>query len=119
MLRLSRAGSKKRPVYHLVAADRRARRDGRFIENLGYYMPTRDILMLKLDRVEHWKSVGAQMTDTAAALIKRAAKHGNTAPAPKAKPAVEAKPAPEAAAPAPAPAAEAKPAEAPKSDAAS
>ncbi len=74
MLRLSRAGSKKRPVYHLVAADRRARRDGRFIENLGYYIPGRKVLELKLDRVNHWRSIGAQMTDTAAALVRKAGK---------------------------------------------
>lgn len=72
MLRLARAGSKKRPVYHLVAADRRARRDGRFIENLGYYVPSRDILVLRQDRIDHWLSVGAQATDTAGAIIKKA-----------------------------------------------
>lgn len=71
MLRLARAGSKKRPVYHLVAADRRARRDGRFKENLGYYIPARDLLVLKHDRIDHWMSVGAQMTETAKSLVKK------------------------------------------------
>lgn len=116
MLRLSRAGSKKRPVYHLVAADKRSRRDGRFIENLGYYWPSRDILVLKQDRIDHWMSVGAQMTETARALIKKARKNGNTppkgkpAPVPAPAPKVEAKP---EAKPAPAPA-EAPAPEAPK-----
>lgn len=87
MLRLARAGSKKRPVYHLVAADRRARRDGRFIENLGYYMPSRDILVLKQDRIAHWLSVGAQTTETAGALIKKARRHGNQEPVAKVRPA--------------------------------
>ena len=74
MLRLARAGSKKRPVYHLVAADRRARRDGRFKENLGYYIPSREILVLKQDRIDHWLSMGARATETASGLIKRARK---------------------------------------------
>ena len=86
MLRLSRAGSKKRPVYHLVAADRRARRDGRFIENLGYYWPARDILVLKQDRIDHWLSVGAQMTDTARALVRKARREGNSEPVAKPRP---------------------------------
>ena len=86
MLRLARAGSKKRPVYHLVAADRRARRDGRFIENLGYYIPARDILVLKQDRIDHWLAVGAQQTDTAKALIKKAKRDGNKEPVAKARP---------------------------------
>jgi small subunit ribosomal protein S16 len=81
MLRLARAGSKKRPVYHLVAADKRARRDGRFIENLGYYIPTRDILVLQQDRIDQWVNVGAQMTDTAKALVKKARKQGPRPPA--------------------------------------
>lgn len=100
MLRLARAGSKKRPVYHLVAADRRARRDGRFIENLGYYMPTRDIMVLKYDRIDHWLSVGAQPTDTAKSLIKKGRRHGNQEPTPKVRPAPAAKPATETPAPA-------------------
>ena len=70
-LRLARAGSKKRPVYHLVAADRRARRDGRFVENLGYYIPNRKVLVLKHDRIDYWLGVGAQVTDTARGLINK------------------------------------------------
>ncbi len=99
-LRLARAGTKKRPVYHLVAADRRARRDGKFVENLGYYVPARKILVLKHERVDYWLSVGAHTSDTARQLIKKAKKEGNTEPkakpdyVPPPPPKVEAKPAP-------------------------
>lgn len=117
MLRLARAGSKKRPVYHLVAADRRARRDGRFIENLGYHVPARDILVLKMDRIEYWLSQGAQLTVTARSLIKAAKKAppAEEAPAPEvaAAPAAEQPAAPvateQAAAPVEAPAAAEEP----------
>ena len=84
-LRLSRAGTKKRPVYHLVAADKRARRDGRFVENLGYFIPARNVLVLKHDRINYWLSVGAATTEVAARLIKRARNEGNTEPAAKPK----------------------------------
>lgn len=103
-LRLARRGTKKRPVYHLVAADRRARRDGRFVENLGYYIPGRNVLVVKQDRVDYWLGVGAQATETAHHLIRRARKHGNrepvakpkyTPPPSKAKPAEKKKPADE------------------------
>lgn len=121
-LRLSRAGTKKRPVYHLVAADKRARRDGRFVENLGYFIPNRDVLVLKQDRIDYWLSVGAQTTATAKQLIRKARSKGNVEPVakptyeppaveavvPKAEPKAEAKA--EAAPEAP-PAEEAKPAE--------
>lgn len=90
-LRLSRAGTKKRPVYHLVAADKRARRDGRFVENLGYFIPNRNVLVLRQDRIDYWLSVGAQTTETAKALIKKARISGNTEPV--AKPAYEPPPA--------------------------
>jgi small subunit ribosomal protein S16 len=86
-LRLSRAGTKKRPVYHLVAADKRARRDGRFVENLGYFIPNRDVLVLKQDRIAYWLSVGAQTTSTAKQLIRKARSQGNVEPT--AKPAYE------------------------------
>lgn len=84
-LRLSRAGTKKRPVYHLVAADKRARRDGRFVENLGYFIPNRDVLVLKQDRVDYWLSVGAQTTETALQVIKKARSKGNVEPLAKPK----------------------------------
>jgi small subunit ribosomal protein S16 len=84
-LRLARAGTKKRPVYHLVACDSRARRDGRFIENLGYYIPGRNVLVLKNDRVEHWLKVGATPSETAGHLIKKSKLHGNIQPVAKPK----------------------------------
>jgi len=75
-IRLRRDGAKKRPFYHVVAADSRRARDGRFIEQLGYYNPivaaeAEPILVLKEERVKYWLSVGAQPTDTAAALLKK------------------------------------------------
>ncbi len=73
-LRLTRRGAKKKPFYRIVAADSRSPRDGRFIEQLGYYDPMRDPLVLKVDleRVDHWLSVGAQPSETVASLITRA-----------------------------------------------
>lgn len=91
MLRLARAGTKKRPVYHVVAADRRARRDGRFVEQLGYFVPARDVLVVNHERVDYWLEKGAQPSETVDKLIKQAKKHGNTEPA--AKPAYEPPPA--------------------------
>ena len=73
-LKLSRAGSKKRPVYHLVAKDSRTRRDGRFIENLGYYMPQRKIIVFKHDRIDYWLSQGATTSETAKNLIRKSRK---------------------------------------------
>jgi len=70
-LRLSRVGTKKRPVFHLIATDSRSARDGRFIEKLGYFIPARDILVVNNDRVEYWLTVGALPSDTAKTLIKR------------------------------------------------
>jgi len=75
-LRLRRDGSKKRPFYHLVAADSRRARNGRFIEELGYYNPivaaaAEPTLVLKDDRIRYWLSVGAQPSETAAALLKK------------------------------------------------
>ena len=75
-IRLRRDGAKKRPFYHVVAADERRARNGRFIEQLGYYNPivaadAEPILVLKEDRVRYWLSVGAQPSDTAAALLKK------------------------------------------------
>jgi ribosomal protein S16 len=73
-IRLRRDGARKRPFYHVIAADSRRARNGRYIEELGYYNPivaadAAPILVLKEDRVRYWLSVGAQPTDTAAALL--------------------------------------------------
>lgn len=72
-IRLQRHGAKKRPFYRVVAADQRARRDGRFIELLGTYNPLTEppTIRLKGDRVNYWLGVGAQPSETAAWLIKQ------------------------------------------------
>ena len=73
-LRLTRMGRRKRPFYRIVAADSRARRDGRHIEILGYYNPMTDPATIKLDleRVDYWLGVGASPSDTVGHLIQRA-----------------------------------------------
>ncbi|AUD78418.1 30S ribosomal protein S16 [Kangiella profundi] len=77
-IRLARGGSKKRPFYHVVVADVRARRDGRFIERVGFFNPVargnEERLRLDNDRIQHWIGEGAQTTDRVAALIKQATK---------------------------------------------
>jgi small subunit ribosomal protein S16 len=72
-IRLQRFGAKKRPFYRMVAADSRAPRDGRFLEQLGTYDPMLDppAINLKSERLEYWLSVGAQPTQTAASVIRR------------------------------------------------
>lgn len=76
-IRLQRHGTKHAPVYRLVAADSRMKRDGRFLEILGTYRPRArgqdQVLQFKSDRINHWLSVGALPSDTAHALIKKAA----------------------------------------------
>ena len=81
-IRLARAGTTKRPYYHVVIADARSPRDGRFIEKVGHYDPkladTSKRVTLVTERIQHWLSVGAQPTDRvlrfldAAGLAKRA-----------------------------------------------
>jgi small subunit ribosomal protein S16 len=68
VIRLARAGTKKRPVYHIVAADSRSPRDGRFIERLGYFNPLLpkdkpERLKLDMDKVKAWMAKGAQPSD--------------------------------------------------------
>ena len=78
IIRLARAGAKKRPFYHLVATDKRKARDGRFIERLGYYNPSATgadkKLVLDTSRVEHYRKNGAQLSDRVAFLLKNEAK---------------------------------------------
>lgn len=73
-IRLSRGGAKKQPFYHIVATDSRARRDGRYIERLGYYNPVArgDSIATQVDlsRIDHWVGVGAQMSDRVRKIIK-------------------------------------------------
>jgi small subunit ribosomal protein S16 len=78
VIRLARGGSKGRPFFNIVAADKRIRRDGRFIERLGFYNPTakggEEGLRVAQDRVTYWKSVGAQASPTVERLIAQAQK---------------------------------------------
>ena len=74
VIRLARGGSKKRPFYNLVAADSRNRRDGRFIERVGFYNPVgndgAENLRIALDRVQHWTSNGAQLSPAVERLVR-------------------------------------------------
>ncbi len=76
VIRLSRGGAKNRPFYNVVVADSRNRRDGRFIERIGFYNPLAsegaEGLRIQLDRVAHWKDKGAQMSETVSRLVKKA-----------------------------------------------
>lgn len=78
MIRLARAGAKKRPFYHVVATDRRSSRDGRFVERLGYYNPAATgadaKLVLDNARLDYYTKNGAQLSDRVAFLVKGAAK---------------------------------------------
>lgn len=73
-IRLARHGAKKRPYYRIVVADARARRDGRFIEQVGRYNPCAEPTLIEFDaeKLEKWLANGAQPTESVAALIKRA-----------------------------------------------
>ena len=73
-IRLKRMGSKKNPFYRIVVADVKAPRDGRFIDEVGYYNPLTEPVELKVDaeKVTKWMKTGAQPTDTVRALIKKA-----------------------------------------------
>jgi len=72
-IRLARGGSKKRPFYNIVVADSRNRRDGRFIERLGFYNPlatgNSESLRVDRERLAYWKGVGAQTSDTVARIV--------------------------------------------------
>ena len=76
VIRLRREGSHDNPIFRVVAADGRYRRDGRFLEILGHYDPSNDKtgLTLNLDKVNQWIANGAKPSDTVSSLIKRAAK---------------------------------------------
>ena len=78
VIRLSRGGSKARPFFNIVVADKRTRRDGAFIERLGFYNPTarggEEGLRIAQDRLTYWKGVGAQSSPTVDRLIKQASK---------------------------------------------
>lgn len=78
VIRLARGGAKKRPFYNIVAADSRNRRDGRFIERVGFYNPmaseSEKGLVINAERLAYWKQNGAQLSPTVERLAKQAAK---------------------------------------------
>ncbi|MBA2711645.1 MAG: 30S ribosomal protein S16 [Tatlockia sp.] len=74
VIRLSRAGAKKRPFYNMVVTDSRKRRDGGYIERIGYFNPVargQEVrLHLEMDKLTHWKNIGAQLSDRVSSLVK-------------------------------------------------
>ena len=80
-IRLKRMGAKKNPFYRIVVADSRSPRDGRFIEEIGYYDPLKDPAVIKIDETKavEWLRRGAQLTDTARALFNKAGINKNVA----------------------------------------
>ena len=74
-IRLSRGGAKKRPFYHIVVTDSRNRRDGRYIERIGFFNPIaaggEERLKIDVDRAAHWMGQGAQPSDRVKNLLKR------------------------------------------------
>jgi len=76
-IRLSRTGAKKKPFYHIVVADSRNRRDGRYLERVGFYNPVaqgaEERLRVDRERVQHWISQGAQPSESVAGLLKEKA----------------------------------------------
>ena len=76
IVRLARGGSKKRPFYSINVCDSRCRRDGRFIERIGYYNPMAAGQAVRLnvnqERLAYWQSQGAQLSETVARLVKEA-----------------------------------------------
>lgn len=77
VIRLSRGGAKARPFFNIVVADKRVRRDGRFIERIGFYNPiatgAEESIRLAQDRLTYWTGVGAQMSPTVERLVRQAA----------------------------------------------
>ena len=83
-IRLARHGAKKSPFYHITVADRAEKRDGRFVERVGFYNPvargSAETLRVDLERVDYWLSVGAQMSERVSKLIKKARAEQAAAP---------------------------------------
>ena len=82
-IRLMRMGAKKSPSYRVVVKEKLSKRDGAYVENVGFYNPTRDPAEVRLDmeRVSYWMAKGAQPTDTVRQLIKTYARTQQTAAA--------------------------------------
>ena len=82
VIRLARGGAKKRPFYNVVVTDSRSRRDGRFIERVGFYNPVaaghEEGLRISHDRVDYWRQHGAKLSDTVSMLVARAAQAAKT-----------------------------------------
>jgi small subunit ribosomal protein S16 len=78
VIRLARGGAKKRPFFNIVATDSRSRRDGRFIERLGFYNPlaadNEQAFRVAEDRLSYWQGVGAQLSPTVARLVRQGSK---------------------------------------------
>jgi small subunit ribosomal protein S16 len=78
VIRLARGGAKKRPFYSVVVADSRTRRDGRFIERIGFYNPVASAneegLRLSAERLGYWRQQGAQLSPTVTRLVRQSAK---------------------------------------------
>jgi small subunit ribosomal protein S16 len=85
VIRLARGGAKKRPFYNIVVADSRERRDGRYLERVGFYNPmaseNEEGLRVVFDRVTYWTGVGAQPSPTVQRLLDQAAKKVAASPA--------------------------------------
>lgn len=75
-IRLKRVGTKNTPAFRIVVADSRSPRDGKFIEEIGTYLPLQkeNNIKINLERAKYWVGVGAQPSDTVASMIKRATK---------------------------------------------
>ena len=75
VIRLSRGGASKRPFFNVVVADSRRSRDGKFIERIGFYDPMapqgHESLRIQMDRISHWQSRGAKLSDTVVRLVKK------------------------------------------------
>jgi len=84
-IRLARHGSKKNPFYHITVADRRNRRDGAFVERVGFFNPVatgqEEALRVDLERFDYWLSVGARPSESVARLVKRARRETSAAAA--------------------------------------
>ncbi len=82
IIRLARGGAKKRPFFNMVVADSRDKRDGRFIERVGFYNPRatggEEALRVQMDRITHWQTHGAQLSSTVTRLIKQFGKQQDT-----------------------------------------
>jgi small subunit ribosomal protein S16 len=83
MIRLARQGTKKKPFYRIVATDKRSPRDGRFIEQIGYFDPRKPDFKLDQARYQHWVDHGALPSDTLASLARRSAQSAQNAQSPQ------------------------------------